>query len=78
MFTEGPTVLKKDHEYIIFFDAYRDKKYRAIKTYDFINFEDISNKISIPEGHKHGTIIEIPLTKFKKLYSYAKKKYNID
>jgi hypothetical protein len=55
-FTEGPTVLKTGNEWLIYFDAYRENNYGAVRTADFRNFEDISDEISLPEGHKHGTI----------------------
>lgn len=55
-FTEGPTVLNKANEWLIYFDSYRDKTYNAVKTSDFKTFADISEQISVPEGHKHGTI----------------------
>jgi hypothetical protein len=55
-FTEGPSVLKINREYLIYYDAYRIKKYGASITKDFKSFRDISDKISIPEGHKHGTV----------------------
>ena len=56
LFTEGPTVMKAGDEWIIYYDAYREKKYGAMKTPDFKTFTDISDEISVPEGHKHGTI----------------------
>lgn len=59
MYTEGPTVAKVDNNYLIYFDSYRDKKYGAVKTQDFKTFSDISSEISLPEGHKHGTIIKV-------------------
>jgi hypothetical protein len=55
-FCEGPTVLESGGAWIIYYDAYRDKTYGAVRTSDFKNFEDISNLVSLPEGHKHGTI----------------------
>jgi hypothetical protein len=55
-FTEGPAVLRTGHEWLIYFDAYRDKTYGAVRTSDFRNFEDVSDEINLPEGHKHGTI----------------------
>lgn len=58
MFTEGPTVVKINNEWLIYFDAYRDKKYGAVKTSDFKTFTDISDIISLPAGHKHGTIFK--------------------
>ena len=57
-FTEGPTILRSGEEWLIYFDAYREKKYGAVKTRDFKNFKDISGEISLPEGHKHGTIFK--------------------
>lgn len=58
LFTEGPSVVKPGEDWLIYFDAYRDKTYRAVKTRDFITFTDASNEISIPEEHKHGTIFK--------------------
>lgn len=57
-FTEGPTVIKIGQEYVIYYDAYRKKKYGAVRTTDFVHFEDISNEIALPEGHKHGTVFK--------------------
>ncbi|MDR1631581.1 MAG: glycoside hydrolase family 43 protein [Dysgonamonadaceae bacterium] len=58
-FTEGPSVVKAGDEWLIYFDAYRKKSYDAVSTKDFRTFTDISDKISIPEGHKHGTILKV-------------------
>lgn len=58
-FSEGPTVTKVDGDYLIFFDMYGKKIYGAMKTNDFINFEDVTNEVSLPEGHKHGTITKV-------------------
>lgn len=58
-FTEGPSVLHKGREWLIYYDAYRDKKFGAMKTTDFKTFTDITNNIHVPEGHKHGTIIKV-------------------
>jgi len=53
-FTEGPSVEKVGNEWLIYFDAYRNKTYEAVKTTDFIHFD--SAAVSVPVGHKHGTI----------------------
>lgn len=69
--TEGPTVVKPANNWLIYYDAYGEKTYRASKTTDFISFEDANNEISIPEGHKHGTIFkadELILINLKKYY----------
>jgi hypothetical protein len=57
-YTEGPTVAKVDDHYLIYYDAYREKKYGAVRTTDFIHFEDVSGQVSLPQGHKHGTVFK--------------------
>lgn len=57
-FTEGPTVLKLEDEWLIYYDSYRKKTYEVSKTTDFKTFVNISNEVSLPEGHKHGTIFK--------------------
>jgi hypothetical protein len=73
-FTEGPTVLKMEDEWLVYFDAYRRKQYGAVKTKDFITFTDISGEINIPEGHKHGTIFKVDEKILKGLIKEASKK----
>ncbi|MDL2241451.1 glycoside hydrolase family 43 protein [Bacteroidales bacterium OttesenSCG-928-L03] len=55
-FTEGPSVVKVGEDWLIYFDAYQKKSYDAVSTRDFKTFTEINDRISIPEGHKHGTI----------------------
>jgi hypothetical protein len=56
--TEGATILQKGNEWLIYYDAYRENVYGAVKTGDFIKFTNISGEISVPAGHKHGTIFK--------------------
>ena len=58
-FTEGPCALKIGNDWLIYFDAYREKIYGAVKTRDFKNFTEVTKKVSFPEGHKHGTAIKV-------------------
>jgi hypothetical protein len=67
LFTEGPTVAKVGAEYLIYYDQYRDKIYGAMKTKDFKHFTDITNEVSLPKDHKHGTIFEVKRKKLKEL-----------
>jgi hypothetical protein len=57
--TEGPAVVKVGDDYLIYYDSYGDKSYKAVKTIDFVEFADVSDQISLPEGHKHGTIVKV-------------------
>jgi len=59
-FTEGPCALKIGDEWLIYFDAYREKVYGAVKTRDFTTFTDVTKLVSFPENHRHGTAIPVP------------------
>lgn len=66
-FTEGPTVAKVGEDYLIYYDQYRDKIYGAMRTRDFKSFTDITKQVSLPMGHKHGTIVPVSRKEAKKL-----------
>lgn len=55
-FTEGPTVAKVKKGYLIYYDVYQKKKYGASFTKNFKTFVNADSLISIPDGHKHGTV----------------------
>ena len=57
--SEGPTVVKIKNKWLIYYDNYGEKNYKASSTSDFVHFEDVSSQIKLPEGHKHGTITTI-------------------
>jgi hypothetical protein len=69
-FTEGPSVAKVGNEYLIYFDVYRDKKYEAVKTSDFKTFSKAA--VTIPVGHKHGTIFMADKRTLKKLLTASR------
>ncbi|MXV52285.1 family 43 glycosylhydrolase [Pedobacter sp. HMF7647] len=56
---EGPTLLKKGSQWIIYFDKYTLHRYGAISSGDLENWKDISDEIDLPKGIRHGTILEI-------------------
>ncbi len=57
---EGPTTVKVDDGWLIYYDRYRLKDFGAHFTKDFVTFEDVSKKVKVPVLHKHGTIFEAP------------------
>ena len=59
-FTEGPCALKIGDDWLIYFDAYREKIYGAVRTRDFKTFTDVTKEVSFPADHKHGTAIKVP------------------
>jgi hypothetical protein len=56
---EGPTAIRINGQWIVFFDKYRDHKYGAVASKDLINWTDISDKIKMPAGLRHGTVFKI-------------------
>lgn len=65
-YMEGPTTVKLPNGsaigngYLIYYDRYRLFDFGAHFTSDFIHFTDVSDKVSVPKGHKHGTIFRAP------------------
>lgn len=72
-FVEGPTVEKVGEEYYIYFDVYRRKIFGAMRTKDFITFTDETENVSVPGGHKHGTIFKAPASVVENLIKNQKK-----
>ncbi len=72
-FTEGPSVAKVGDEYYIYYDTYRKFIYSAHKTSYFKTFTDVTDSISVPSGHKHGTIFRAPRSVVEKLIEARKK-----
>lgn len=56
---EGPTAIKVNDQWIVYFDKYRDHKYGAVASTDLIHWTDISDKIRMPAGIRHGTVFII-------------------
>jgi len=68
-FTEGPAVVKVKDDWLIYYDSYRKKIYEASSTRDFVHFNNITDRVKLPEGHKHGTIVTVKRKFVKQLKS---------
>lgn len=64
---EGPTSVKVGDTWLVYFDKYRDHRYGAIASKDLKNWEDVSDKIIMPSGLRHGSILEITSQELEKL-----------
>ena len=64
---EGPTVLKKGNQWIVYFDKYTEHQYGAITSNDLVHWTDISDKLVMPKGIRHGTVITITQKELNKL-----------
>jgi beta-xylosidase len=56
---EGPSVLRRNDEWIVYFDMYTKKKMGAVISSDLNNWTDISDKINFPDGTRHGTVFKV-------------------
>ncbi len=64
---EGPTVLKIGNRWVVYFDKYTQHKYGAIASTDLINWTDVSDKLKVPNGLRHGTVLTITKAELEKL-----------
>lgn len=64
---EGPTTLRKDNTWIVYFDKYTEHKYGAVSSSDLEHWTDVSDKISLPKGIRHGSIFEISAEELDRL-----------
>lgn len=58
-YSEGACAVQVGDEWLIYFDVYRQYRFGAVSTKDFKHFTPIDDRISLPAGHKHGTIIRV-------------------
>ncbi|WP_315817768.1 glycoside hydrolase family 43 protein [Paraflavitalea speifideaquila] len=64
---EGPTVIRINGNWIVYFDKYTEHKYGAIISTDLKTWTDISDKITFPKGLRHGTVLTITQEEFARL-----------
>ena len=64
---EGPTALKIDGKWWVYFDKYIEKKYGAVSSTDLQHWQDASEEISFPEGIRHGTAFKVSHDVFRNL-----------
>jgi len=44
---------------MVYFDKYRDHEMGALSSHDLISWTDISDKVSFPEGARHGKVFRV-------------------
>lgn len=67
---EGPSAVKVDGRWIVFFDKYIEWTYGAVASDDLQNWEDISDQISFPSETRHGTVFQVDRQVLDNLLSY--------
>ena len=64
---EGPTAIETEEGWIVYFDQYTRHQMGAVRSKDLVNWTDISDKISFPDGTRHGTIFKVKESVLNKL-----------
>jgi hypothetical protein len=57
---EGPTSIEIGGAWYVYFDKYRDKKFGVVRSRDLATWEDVSERLHLPAGIRHGTVIRVP------------------
>lgn len=59
---EGPAInALQDNSFLVYMDSYKDHCYEAMHTLEFKKWENVSDKVSFPEGTKHGSVVNVPM-----------------
>jgi len=64
---EGPTALEVNDFVYVYFDKYTEHKYGAVRSKNMKDWEDVSDKVTFPDGVRHGTAFKVSNEIFKNL-----------
>ena len=64
---EGPSVLRVDGAWLLYFDEYTRKRYGALRSTDFVAWTSVSDRVRFPEGARHGTAFVAPRAVIERL-----------
>jgi hypothetical protein len=56
---EGPTAVKIEDKYILYFDKYTAGAFGALESADMQTWKDISGQLHMPAGARHGTVFRV-------------------
>jgi hypothetical protein len=66
---EGPSVLRVGKEWVVYFDQYRERKYGAVKSTNFRDWQDITGELTFPADYRHGSVLRISPATARRLIS---------
>lgn len=69
---EGPTAIKINGNWMVYFDKYTEHQYGAVRSKSLKDWEDVSDKIVFPKGTRHGTIIAVSKAVFENIQKALK------
>ena len=57
---EGPSAIKVDGEYRVYFDKHMLNAIGLVRSRDLVHWEDVSAQVSFPKDARHGCILAVP------------------
>lgn len=57
---EGPAMVQVGQDFLLYVDVYGEGRYGALKTRNFVDWEDITQQVSTVRGQRHGTVLKVP------------------
>lgn len=64
---EGPTLLDLGSKYYVYFDKYTEGCFGVIESSNLKNWNEISDKLKMPEGIRHGSVLKITEKELRRL-----------
>jgi predicted neuraminidase len=68
---EGPSAIRVDGEYRVYFDKHQLDAIGMIRSRDLRNWEDVSDGVSLPARARHGCVVAVPLAEIERLRAAA-------
>ncbi|MDY3068541.1 MAG: hypothetical protein SOR57_02540 [Parabacteroides sp.] len=65
---EGPTLLDLGSKYYVYFDKYTEGCFGVIESSDLKNWNEISDKLKMPEGIRHGSVLKVTEKELERLF----------
>lgn len=57
---EGPTAIKLNGVWHVYFDRYRDHHFGLVRSRDLVHWDEASDQLVMPKGIRHGTVFQAP------------------
>ena len=57
---EGPAAFKAGGEYVVLFRYYMNNRFGAMKSKDLKDWQDVTDRLQLPQGCHQGTVLQVP------------------
>lgn len=59
IWVEGPAIVEWRGWYYVYYDQYIDHSFGVMRTRDFVNWQNLTDELNMPQGSRHGSILKI-------------------